>query len=205
LTYALELGDHYLIILCQLNLGNIQIALGDFAAARAGLEATIASQRVRGETIALPEQLGTLGRAMVQLGEFQAARACQTEALALRLKAGDRLGVAVSLGNLAQVELSENQPGRAALFMGAADAIREAIRSPVIPARRAEHEGLLVAVRTALGQAAFAAAWAEGRALALDQVSALAFIDPKVIPADQFASNRRPVGEHFGDLPPRLQ
>lgn len=174
LTYALELGDHYLIVLCHLNLGNVQIAQGDYAAARAGLEATIASQRVRGETMALPEQLGTLGRALVQLGEYRAARACQTEALALRLKAGDRLGVAVSLGSLAQVELGENQPGRAALYMGAADAIRAALRSPIIPARRAEYEGLLAAMRAALGEVSFAAAWAEGHELTLEQAAASA-------------------------------
>ncbi len=174
LTYARELGDHYLIILCQLNLGNVQIAQGDFAAARTNLEETIADQRARGESLALPEQLGTLGRALVQLGEFRAARACQAESLALRLNAGDRLGVAVSLGNLAQVELSENQPGRAARFLGAADAIREAIRSPIIPARRAEYERLIAAIRTALGEKGFEAAWVEGRALTLEQAATVA-------------------------------
>ena len=169
LAAALEYGDHYLITLSRLNLGNVQVAQGDYAAARANLEESIARQKAQGDTISLDAQLGVLGRALHKLGEYRPARAAQAEALSIRASTGDRRGVAVSLENLAPVEHSEGQPGRAAHLLGAAEAIREAIHAPVLPARRSEYEQLVGAVRGALGEAAFANAWAAGRTMTPEQ------------------------------------
>ena len=53
-------------------------------------------------------------------------------------------------------------------------AIGSKVLCPVRPAERAEHDGSVAAVRTALGEKAFAAAWAEGRALSLEDAIMLA-------------------------------
>ena len=152
---ALEFGDHYLIALSLLNMGNVQIAQGAYAAACTSLEEAITRHRIRGDTEAMSSPLGTLGRALYELGEFRAARDCQAEALTLRVTAGEQRGVAVSLGNLAPIELSQGRPGVAPRLLGAAEAIREAIRSPIIPARRGEYDRLVTSVHAALGEVAF--------------------------------------------------
>jgi hypothetical protein len=49
-----------------------------------------------------------------------------------------------------------------------AEVMREASGYPLWPAHRTEHERCVAAVRTALGEEAFASAWADGRAMALE-------------------------------------
>jgi hypothetical protein len=54
-------------------------------------------------------------------------------------------------------------------LFGAADALREAAATPVPLASRAAYEQALAAARAGLTDAAFAAAWSEGRRLLPDQ------------------------------------
>jgi hypothetical protein len=54
-------------------------------------------------------------------------------------------------------------------LLGAAGAAREALGTPLQPSRRAIGEQILTAARARLGDAAFAATWAEGRALSLEE------------------------------------
>jgi hypothetical protein len=62
----------------------------------------------------------------------------------------------------------------AAMLFGAAEAIRDALGTPLPPVDRADHDRCLAAVRAALGEEAFAAASAEGRAMELEQAVAYA-------------------------------
>src|SRR5262245_15581222 len=55
---------------------------------------------------------------------------------------------------------------------GAAAALREAIGVPLRPTDRAVHDRGLAAARAGLGEAAFAIAWAAGRAMPLEQAVA---------------------------------
>ena len=56
--------------------------------------------------------------------------------------------------------------------------MRAATGAPLAPVRRADHDGVVAAVRVALGEAALAAAWAEGQAMTLEQAVAYALEDP---------------------------
>lgn len=60
---------------------------------------------------------------------------------------------------------------RAARLLGSAVALHEATGSDMFasPSDCADHERVLSTVRTALGDDVFAAAWAEGRAMTLEQ------------------------------------
>ena len=68
---------------------------------------------------------------------------------------------------------AEHDNLRAARLFGAAEGLRQAMGALLPPVHRAEHDRSVAAVRTALGEGAFAAAWAEGRAMSLDEVVAL--------------------------------
>jgi hypothetical protein len=52
--------------------------------------------------------------------------------------------------------------------------LREAGNAPLSPIARAENERQVATLRAALGDAAFAAAWAEGRVMTVEQVLAQA-------------------------------
>jgi hypothetical protein len=54
---------------------------------------------------------------------------------------------------------------------GAVDALREAIGATLLPDERADHIQTVDAVRSRLGEAAFSAAWAAGRAMSPDQAA----------------------------------
>jgi hypothetical protein len=79
--------------------------------------------------------------------------------------AGCLEGLAAVLCTLGQLE-------RGVRLFGAAAALRAAVGLPQSPAKRATCERDVVSARTAMGDDAFAAAWAAGQELSLEQVIA---------------------------------
>jgi DNA-binding NarL/FixJ family response regulator len=71
---------------------------------------------------------------------------------------------------------------QAARLWGAASAVRDEIHALLPPAYQADYAPFLAKVRDALGEQAFATAWAEGRAMTLDEAIALAKASPTVEP-----------------------
>jgi hypothetical protein len=78
----------------------------------------------------------------------------------------------------------EHHAERAIRLLGAGEAFCETLgaRPPVAIAQ--EYERTVAAGRAALGEAGFAAAWAQGRAMALDEAAAYA-LDPARRPQPQ--------------------
>jgi predicted neutral ceramidase superfamily lipid hydrolase len=68
----------------------------------------------------------------------------------------------------------QGQPKRAAWLFGAAEALRETSGASIPPVDRADYDRILAAVRAQLDEQTFAAAWAEGRAMTLEQAIAYA-------------------------------
>jgi hypothetical protein len=77
--------------------------------------------------------------------------------------------VAYSLHGLAALAAGEGDWPRAACLLAVGSRLWEALGSVVWPNRQAAYDALVEQVRTALGHEAFAAAWAEGRRMSLDQ------------------------------------
>ena len=74
-----------------------------------------------------------------------------------------------SLAGLAGAAALGGQGERAARLWGAAEAVRERTGKRAAPASRATYERVVATTRTALGTEGFAAAWAAGRAMTLEQ------------------------------------
>jgi hypothetical protein len=70
---------------------------------------------------------------------------------------------------LAAAIAAQGNPAWAAHLWGAAEALREAIGTPLPPVERVPYHWAVAAARTQLGEQAFATAWAEGRALSPEQ------------------------------------
>ena len=75
-------------------------------------------------------------------------------------------GLAAGMERLAWVEMADD-PAMAARLIGAADAIRETVRTPVSATSREEYERSLRQLADLLGQASFDAGRLEGRGLGI--------------------------------------
>jgi hypothetical protein len=110
-----------------------------------------------------------LARTLLGQGDLIGARALFVEALQRFRRLLDiRLRFVECLEGLAGVELAEERPAMAARLLGSAAAEREAMGAPLPPVERVPHERQVDAARAALGEEALAAAWAEGRAMPLE-------------------------------------
>ncbi|MDQ3412927.1 MAG: response regulator transcription factor, partial [Chloroflexota bacterium] len=94
------------------------------------------------------------------------------EALALNLVYGDPEGIAHCLACVGVLGVGCGQPARAVPLLAAAHALRVEIGVTANLPERATFERALVAARRDLGEVAFAAAWATGRALPREQAVA---------------------------------
>jgi hypothetical protein len=148
----------------------------------------VAARPLLEESLALARQLGPvfvaavlrhLGDTLLAQGAHARAQALQAESLVLARRLGLRVEIAGALEGLARLAGARDAdaPGaaRAARLGGAAAALREAAGAPLSPVERGWCEHQLAAARARLGAAAWAAAWATGRALPLDDALADAF------------------------------
>jgi tetratricopeptide (TPR) repeat protein len=125
----------------------------------------------------LAEVLVTVGRVRGALGEATAARANLVEALTLAWAKGPRWVVAAALEELGVQAVGLGQEEHRVRLLAGAAALRQAMGTPVRPADRPAIEDALAAGRAALGEAAFAGAWAAGETLPLEQIVAHAADD----------------------------
>ena len=173
-----ELGHGWGIANSLDNLGHMALEQGDYPAARARFEETLAIMRGLGGRRRITNSLDNLGNVAFEQGDYLAAGALHEESLAIRRKLDDRMGIASSLEELAGVAASLGRSIRAARIWGAAKRLREEIGSPLPTNERPRFDRRVAAARSALGDdAAFDRAWQEGRALTLEQAIELALAE----------------------------
>ena len=159
--------DAYLLGL----LGQMRLVQGEQALARALLEESAATFKELGDRWGIAESLIGLARVAVVQGDLAAARPLYQECLALLQEAGYGFKefIAAGLEGLGAVVGAQGAPLEAARLWGTAQALRAAIGAPLPPVDRADYERAVGAARTALGEEAFATAWADGGAMPLEQ------------------------------------
>jgi hypothetical protein len=92
----------------------------------------------------------------------------------LRRDLNDRRGTAECLEGFAALASAMGLAGRAARLFGAAEGLREGIGAPGAPSELEANRRSVSRARKMLPEEAFAAAWAEGRAMSLEQAIAYA-------------------------------
>jgi len=165
LTSARELGELGTVANCLRDLGVVARHQGDFARARALGEEALAMSRRLGDRLAIAACLLTLACTADGLGDHATARALLREAGDAYRELGSRTNIPEYLEATASFCAADGEADRAARLFGAAQALREKMGIPLEPSDRAEYERTVAAARAALGDEAFAAAWAEGRAM----------------------------------------
>jgi tetratricopeptide (TPR) repeat protein len=182
-------------------LGNAAHERGDEEATLALHEERLALARERGNPWGVAESLYHLGLVARDRGEGSRAATLWSESLAISQRLRDKHRIVECLEGLAslavppgQIRSAQTDRGsggshqrsdvpvsaqRAARLCGAAAAVREVVGAPAGFRHWAEYERHLAAVRALRDDSAFAAAWAEGRAMSLDQAIDLALASPE--------------------------
>jgi len=178
LALARELEDGPGIALALNNLGDVARARGDDARATALYTESVQLFRDAGDQHFIALALSNLGHVAHDQGDDGRAAALYRESLTLYRGVGEKLGVASCLEGVALVDRMHERFERAALLYGAAAGLRAAIGAPLPPVDRVACDRSATALRGALGEQAFATAWAAGRALSLEQAIAAALAPP---------------------------
>ncbi len=167
-----EVGDKQGIALALCLLGEVALQQGDTVKARMLLEESVALSGEIGYRHGTDESLSLLGGVATSEGDYAAARAFYEESLAIKREVGDNTKIPFCLEGLADVVALQGDPVWAARLWGTAEALREAMGTPLPPVYRAGSERSVAATRTQLGEKAFVTAWAEGRKMTLEQALA---------------------------------
>jgi non-specific serine/threonine protein kinase len=157
----------------------ISIALGhlaifaflqsDYEQAAILCQETLAIGRERASNRTMAIALTTLGFVSWGMGELEHAETQFAEALASQAELTDKRVAQYSFIGIALVALGSNHPSRAARLFGAADSLREKLGTPLPPSQRNRYDLLVESIRAQLNASTFEKAWAEGRAMTLEQ------------------------------------
>ena len=168
------LGDGRLLSSALNNRAGVAHYQGDQDLAIALAEESLALKRAIGDHRGVATILCNVGEALCARGEVARAAALFAETVAMWRALGDREGLALSVEGLALVAGARGHARRAALLLAAADAARGEVGAPLRAADRAAHGQQLSALRDRIGDAEYAAAWAEGQLLTIEQAANVA-------------------------------
>jgi hypothetical protein len=142
---------------------------GALDVADALLVESLAVFRAHGVKWGVAGALATLADVACMRGDDVRATALYRESLAFYRMSHSRLGTIGTLEGLARVAHRQGRLEEAIRLWAVTQAQREALGTPLWPVGRLAYERDLATLRAALGQEAFAAEWAAGRALTLDE------------------------------------
>jgi predicted ATPase/class 3 adenylate cyclase len=180
LFLARELGDPWTIAQALRRLGEVAFRNGDLDRASAMLEESLIWWRRAGATRGPHWSLGSLGRIALARTDLPRAATCFRESLVLCGHARDRWGVVRGLMGVTEIatlrsrDASRADLARTVRQLGAIEAMCAAGGVGLKPDELSAHDRVVAAMRGQLGEAAFAVAWAEGRAMTLEQAVACA-------------------------------
>jgi DNA-binding NarL/FixJ family response regulator len=193
-----EQGNTLGLAVCLLRSAEVALlGQGNLAAAEGQAEEALGFFRELSYKAGMAEALFVLARVQARQENYPAARSRYADILTLAREGDDthnihaafrvehdrdlpgrpsendaNLNIPFYLEGLAQVVAAQGEGTWAARLWGAAQALREGLHAPLPAVFRTEHEQAIAAVRTQIGEKAFAAAWAQGRAMTLEQVLA---------------------------------
>jgi tetratricopeptide (TPR) repeat protein len=150
-------------------LGEIARSAGDYARARVLTEEALGLYRDLGHVRGTAHVLHNLAYVKLHEGDAGEARALFRESLALARDLGNARDLAFAVAGLAYASLGKVEAVRVTRMLGAAAALLGAVEVRLEPAEEADVQRGIEAARAQLDPATFAAAWAEGRAMTLEQ------------------------------------
>jgi tetratricopeptide (TPR) repeat protein len=178
LALSRRLGDASALGVYLVSLGYEYLLEGNLEKAAELNEEAAALFRKHGRRGDLQYALVNLGWAALLQGDHERAAASYQECLVLCRELDDRLTASESLEGLACSVAARGEATRASVLFGAAETLREATGYQLAPRDRSLREPYLVAVHAQLGEAAWSAAWEEGRSMEFEDAVVYALEKP---------------------------
>jgi predicted ATPase len=173
-----ELGNKGGVALVLGDLGMQAWLQGEHTRAVALLDESLALYRERAERRGTSRLLAWQSLLALHRRDYVRAAALCRESLTLAHELGDRWASGHYLPVLAAAVFGLDQRERAVQLLSTATARREQLATPLPRAIRPVHDATLAALRSALGEQAFAAGWAAGQALSSDDAIEAALTEP---------------------------
>ena len=151
------------IALVLSNLGGVAEGRGEYAKAASFYWENLDLYQEVGEKRGIALLTGRLGGISRVRADYARAAALYDESLRLHRRLGNGLGISQDFEGLAAIHVAWGSPESAVRLWAAAGALREEIGAPLKDPERARYEPLVAKARDALGEEAFAKAWADGR------------------------------------------
>ena len=166
-------------------LGRVARHQGDLAGAAAILDEALTIHRTLGDRLGAADATDELARLALMHNRAVDAQALHRDALSIHRAVGAPDQAASTLEGLGNA-VAATSPLAAARLWGHAQCIRERTGAPIHPQYKPENDRFVAVARETLGdQAAFDAAWQDGRAMTLDQVTQYAMSAPASLPDGQ--------------------
>ena len=156
------------------DLGILAYRRGGLDEARVFFEASLESGRRLGWRRTIAFCLTYLGWLALEVGDYGRSQSWFQESMTLRAQSGQKIALSPGLEGCAILAAAMGQPARAARLMGAAQALREAMRDPLPLNEAAFIERWLLQARASLDAPVFETELAEGRAMTMEQAVAYA-------------------------------
>jgi hypothetical protein len=153
----------------------------EYEMAESMFERNVVLLRELGDLVELSDLLISLANLAYHQADHPGAARLICESLLLSRRVDYRWGVATSLEGLAAIAVGEEELERGACLFGKAFALREEISGRPNPTEPCEFQGGITTLHQHLGDAAFARAWAEGRAIGIGQIIVYALATAKAV------------------------
>ena len=168
LELSRKLEDKWFIAAVLANMGMAARCKGDYAEAVALGEESLAMFRTLGGHAGIAYSLRATGHAVRMVGDLERATGLYRESPAKFGETADNRVATECIEGLALVASAQGHFEQAARLFGADEAARETFGNTMRPTF-GDRERLRATTREGLGDAAFALAWAEGRAMTLEK------------------------------------
>lgn len=168
LCAEMDSQEHRPVLL--MNLGLTALALDEIDSARRLCEEALLLSREQGNHLHIAAILHNLGAVQFKLKNYSAARRLFQESLLLNQELSDRLGLTLALFHLGFIATCEEDNNRAMRLLGAAEAMREAIGSPLRPDDQGLYEQAVAELQTHFDSVTFYTLWEEGRTQSLEAI-----------------------------------
>ena len=159
------------------DLGNLARLEGGYDRARTLFEESLRILREAHDPWGIPWVLNDLANLARLKGDHDEARALLDTALRGFQEIGEPRGIASGLSLAGVLEVRRGDRRRGVRLIGAGVALHRRLVSAPQPDEQVDCDASLAAARDALGEPAFAQAWAEGQALSLEEATAEALAD----------------------------
>lgn len=172
-----EHGDQRLVAHSLMNLGLVQYHQQDYTAARALFEESLAIWRRFGDDVGAAHVLDHLSMVAYAQGDYPSVLALLRESLIIRSKISSNIHILNNLVGFGELAVASGQLRRGVRLLGATAAHWEAMS--VVPEQdsRRNHEAAVASAQAQLEADAFSRAWAEGKAMTIEEAIAYALSD----------------------------